>query len=100
MSVTNEEIYDKLLDIEKRIFNLEQKINGIKKPDVFEYEQKIKPVQYEQPKIRPQKFTPPIKQDEIKQEENLVKKKKSLLDENDDEDDGKTFSLKDALGFV
>lgn len=100
MSVTNEEIYDKLLDIEKRIFNLEQKINGIKKPDIFEYEQKIKPVQYEQPRVKPQKFTPPIKQDEIGKEEIIIKKKKSLLDEKDDEGEGKTFSLKDALGFV
>jgi hypothetical protein len=102
MSVTNEDIYDKLLEIEKRIFRLEQRIGVVKKPDVFEYEQKIKPVQFENvpPQVKTQKFIPPIKQEMVKEEETLVKKKKkSLLDEKD-EDEGKGFSLKDALGFV
>lgn len=99
MSVTNEDIYDKLLEVEKRIFRLEQKIGVSKKPDVFEYEQKIKPVQFEQPKQ--QKFTPPISKSEPVNEEIKTKnkKKKSLLDEKD-ENEEKTFSLKDALGFV
>ena len=40
MSVTNDDIYNKLVDIERRISRIEQKINNSKKPDVFEYEQK------------------------------------------------------------
>lgn len=100
MSVTNEEIYEKLLDIEKRIFSLEQKINGVKRPDVFEYEQKIKPVQYEQPKVKNQKFTPPIKEEIKKEEIDPKKKKKSLLDMDEKGEGEVRFSLKDALGFV
>ncbi len=99
MAVTNEEIYEKLLDIEKRIFSLEQKISGVKRPDVFEYEQKIKPVQYEQPKMKNQKFTPPIKEDK-KEEIDPKKKKKSLLDMGENEEGEVKFSLRDALGFV
>lgn len=96
MTVTNDEIYEKLLDIEKRIFSLEQKISGVKRPDVFEYEQKIKPVQYEQPKIKNQKFTPPIKE-EVNEEK---KKKKSLMDMDEKGEGEVKFSLKEALGFV
>jgi hypothetical protein len=99
MSVSNEDIYDKLLEIEKRIFRLEQKIGVSKKPDVFEYEQKIKPVQFEQPQVKNQKFTPPLLNDVKNNDEIVTKKKKSLLDEKDDEEE-KKFSLKDALGFV
>lgn len=95
MPVTNEDIYNKLVDIERRISRIEQRINNPKKPDVFEYEQKIKPVQFEQPKQ--QKFTPPISK-ESQKEEIKIKKKKSLLDEKEEEE--KSFSLKDALGFV
>jgi hypothetical protein len=108
MPVTNEEIYEKLLDIEKRLFSLEQKIGNVKRPDVFEYEQKIKPIQYEQPQPKINKFTPPITPPQevkgnlnVKKEEKVEvkKKKKSLLDEKDEEEN-KSFSLKDALGFV
>ncbi len=96
MSITNEEIYEKLLDIEKRLFRIEQKIGVVKKPDVFEYEQKIKPITFEQPKQS--KFTPPLskKLDEV---ETGKKKKKSLMDEKEDEEE-KTFSFKEAFGFV
>lgn len=108
MTISNEDIYEKLLDIERRIFSLEQKMSTVKKPDIYEYEQKIKPIQYEQPKNT--KFTPPLKEKEresqvktnpVPPEIKMETKKKTLLDEKDDKDNKNTkFSLKDALGFV
>jgi len=96
MPITNEEIYEKLLDIEKRIFQIEQKIGVSKKPDVFEYEQKIKPVQFNQQPIPKQKNLPVISE-EVKQVkiEHSEKKKKT---EKETEDI--VSSIKEAFGFV
>jgi len=101
MSITNDEIYDKLLDIEKRLIQIEKKMSTSKRPETFEYsQQQLKPIQFEQPQIKKQTFIPPIsneaniKDKEIKPE---VKKKK-LLTEDKDEDI--VSSIKDALGFI
>lgn len=101
MSVTNDEIYDKLLDIEKRLIHIEKKMGVSKRPETFEYpQQQLKPIQFEQPLQKKQTFIPPLSNeivnvDEVEKKE--VKKKKVLTD-NKDEDI--VNSIKDALGFI
>lgn len=100
MSVTNDEIYDKLLDIEKRLIQIEKKIGVVKRPETLEYsQQQLKPIQFEQPQPKKQTFIPPLSNEvkeinEVKKVE--VKKKKSLIDKDEDI----VNSIKQALGFV
>ena len=100
MSVTNDEIYDKLLDIEKRLIQIEKKIGVVKRPETLEYsQQQLKPIQFEQLQPKKQTFIPPLSNEvkEIKEEKKIeVKKKKSLIDKDEDI----VNSIKQAFGFV
>lgn len=102
MSVTNDEIYDKLLDIEKRLIQIEKKIGIVKRPETLEYsQQQLKPIQFEQPQLKKQISVPSLSNEiKVVKDEKLENKKKKQIDNDEDKTEDIVSSIKEAFGFV